>query len=341
MARVGSLRIAPLLAVIFVATQRGKPTIVPRLDLKSLTESADAVVVGRVDQVVPQGTCTAHTTYGDFAAHQMRATLRVERLLKGSAFGPFADFTFCLPEEMIGYWPVGRDVFGVFFLHGSGHGYTILDPYHPYVVAVPGAVVTGGNAFEEVVGELAAVLESPDASRDYKKLAVLSLGRTPGPEARSALLKGAIEKDDEVRFRSMAALFRRNDITFLPAAATVLLHPPPGVDAALDDMALAIGVGVLSPKAVPTLVKLLSAPGVETRRSAALSLRFIGSAEAILPLAQALFDSDRRVRYEAISGLARFTGQNDWNPEMGDYMRKSEEPYLSHWREWAQSHQNK
>jgi hypothetical protein len=305
-----------------------------------MTDGADAIAVGRVIAVEERGPAIAQTSNGQFAARTMVATLEVERLLKGRSTGARVDFTFLVPEEMVGYWPIGRGQFGVFFLRQLGPGYEIFDPYHPFVEAVPGTPAVNGSAFEKVIGEMAGVLASSQASDDSRILTVHALDQTAGAQSTAALLQGARQQNEDVRLRSMAALFRRNNLAFLDEATGLLLHPPSSVNPdLLDDMSLGIGAGVTSAKATPSLVRLLAAPRVETRRSAALALRLIGGGDAVRALAGALFDSDRRVQYEAISAVASFTGQNDWNPDMRDYMNKSTEPYLTHWRQWAESNQ--
>lgn len=313
--------------------------IVPALDLKAMAEGADLIAVGRVIALDERGPGIAQTSSGPFAARSMIATLQVERLLKGAGAGARLDFSFLMPEQMIGYWPIGQGQFGVFFLRQDASGYQIFDPYNPYVEAIPGTPSAIGSTFEKIIAEMAGVLTSRGSSHDSRRLAIHALDVTPGPASTAALVQGTQQQNDEVRLRSAAALFRRNNITFLNEAVGLLLSPPSGLDPdLLDDMSLGIGVGVTSPKATSSLIRLLAAPSVITRRSAALALRLIGSDEAIHGLVGALFDSDRQVQYEAISAVAKFTGQNDWNPEMRDYM-KSVEPYLTHWRQWAESQQ--
>jgi len=340
--RIGSLEKYLLLLVytIFTSATSATAGIVPAFRLRQMTDGADVIAVGRVVAVEERGAAIAHTSSGEFAARAMVATLEIERLLKGGGTGARVDFTFLLPEEMVGYWPIGQGQFGVFFLQQLGPGYQIFDPYHPFVEAVPGTPPMNGSAFEKVIGEMTGVLTSSRASDDARILTVHALDQTPGAPSTAALVEGARQQNEEVRLRSMAALFRRNNLAFLDEATGLLLHPPSGVNPdLLDDMSLGIGAGVTSAKATPSLVKLLKAPRVETRRSAALASRLIGGGDAVRALAGALSDSDRRVQYEAISAVASFTGQNEWNPDLRDYMNKSTEPYLTHWRQWAESNQ--
>jgi hypothetical protein len=327
----------PLLLYLTLASSwRATAGILPALDLKAMAEGADLIAVGRVVDVGERGPGIAQTPSGDFAARGMAATLEVERLLKGSG-GARLDFEFLIPEQMIGYWPIGKGQFGVFFLRQDVSGYQVFDPYHPYVEAFPGTPSANGSIFEKIIAEMAGVLTSPGSSGNSRRLAIHALDVTPGAASTAALVQGAQQQNEEVRLRSAAALFRRNDITFLNQAVGLLLNPPSGLDPdLLDDMSLGIGVGVTSPKATSSLVRLLGSPRVATRRAAAQALACISGSSIVAPLAGALYDSDRQVRYWAVTGLARATGQNPWYPSLGEF-QENEDRYVNHWREWAQS----
>ncbi len=311
--------------------------IVGPLDLKSLTSGAGLVAVGQVVDIRDVGPGTIQTPSGEVEARSMTATLRVERVFKGTA-GALVEFDFLLPELSSQWWyaPIGLKQFGVFFLRESEGRYRVLDPYHPYIVAVPGAAVTSGNVFEDVVGELAAAVSSPRSSVEVQREAVYALGPTPGAIATGALLEAARRSDPVVRFDSMAELLQRNDLTYLTEAASLLLHPTANDPTLIDNLAVGIGAGIRSPAAVQVLSDLMAAPAVETRRAAARALARTGGNTSVLPLARALYDGDQQVQYWAVIGLARVTGQNPWYSSLGEF-RENGDKYLNHWREWAES----
>ena len=88
---------------------------------------------------------------------------------------------------------------------------------------------------------------------------------------------------------------------------------------------------------VPELTKLLNAKEDKTREAAAEALRHIGSPSAIEPLKRALSDSDQRVRYYAVVGLATIAGQKDYLPNIPDF-QKNEAKYSDYWRQWSATH---
>jgi len=79
---------------------------------------------------------------------------------------------------------------------------------------------------------------------------------------------------------------------------------------------------------------LLGAGSVEVRRSAAHALRNIADSAGVPALVRALDDPDRDVRYYAVTGLAKITGQDDWLPSL-PLFESEEQKYVAHWREWA------
>jgi HEAT repeat protein len=92
--------------------------------------------------------------------------------------------------------------------------------------------------------------------------------------------------------------------------------------------------GVKDPKAIPALSRLLNSRYTQTRRSAAYAIRQTGSNDSIKPLTQALYDSDRDVRYQAVMGLTEITKQYSWGPSIDRY-HADEQRYLEYWRKWA------
>ena len=82
---------------------------VPALDLLDLSVKANLVVVGRLSVPVDTGTVMLNagmTT--ETPGRLMRATLIVERMLKGTVSQPI-DVRFVVPQEFIGYGRVVPD----------------------------------------------------------------------------------------------------------------------------------------------------------------------------------------------------------------------------------------
>jgi HEAT repeat protein len=114
----------------------------------------------------------------------------------------------------------------------------------------------------------------------------------------------------------------------------IVLSPPAGVDdGLLSQLALAIKDGIRDKMAIPALEQLLAARDVRFRRAAASALRHMAVEATIGPLAKALEDADREVRYNGVLGLAVITKQSEFGPAY-DQFERDEGRYLSFWREW-------
>lgn len=152
-------------------------------------------------------------------------------------------------------------------------------------------------------------------------------------------LASALKSDNKtLQLNAAIALLQRNDLSGLPIAADLLIHEDSSIPAYLrQNLSSAIGRGVKDARAVPSLTEILrESNDVYARRAAACALRNTGSAIAILPLQNALNDSDSRVRYYAVIGLAEITGSPDWRPLLEDFNSR-ESYYLQHWKDYPQS----
>ena len=330
---------AKVLLASFVAAIWARATLVPDLDLPALVDESDAIVVGEVVAVTPQGRTVAGGQ--SLSGASMRAELRVEKVLKGSPQSQQITFHFFFPDAPVGYGTVPKGQFGVFFLRKSAAGYETASAYYPFLVASPASPPTRGSIADQVIAEVAYVLRSPEASSESRMAAVLTLNTARVPLSTAALKAAAADRDLRVRCFALAALMERNDISLLPEAQGVLLHPPVTADANwVNAIAFGIRDGVRDVRAMPLVEPLLHAKNVEARRAAAAAIRTMGGPSAIEPLTQALWDTDRDVRYYAVVGLGEITGQNEWTPAI-DYFAQNEEKFLTHWREWAKSHEPK
>ena len=323
---------------ILVHPSRDQATLVPTLDLEMLASQADLVAVGRVTDIHGEGGTTLDINGTSVEGHTIRARLEVERILKGSESTESLTFSFSLPDAPEGYGGIGEGQFGVFFLHNGSRGWEILDPYHPFVVAAPGAHLVSGKLSDQVVAEVAQVFNSPSATADSRLRAVLVLNTVSTEGAITGLKRASRDPDVGTQCYALGALLRRNDISVLDTAAQLMLSKDPEISGDCKaTIASGLRFGFKDPSAVPTLARLLQLDNVEVRRGAAAALRNSGSAAAIEPLAKwGLQDSDEAVQYEAIIGLAELTAENgEWAPAFGPF-HNDPQRYLNHWREWAQ-----
>ena len=75
---------------------------------------------------------------------------------------------------------------------------------------------------------------------------------------------------------------------------------------------------------------MLAAQRAEVRRDAAETLGRTGPS-GVSALTKALDDSDQGVRYAAVTGLAKLTGEIEGMPSL-EFFKKNEQRYLDHWR---------
>lgn len=312
--------------------------LIPGLNLWALCDQADVIVVGRVVDVRPGGP----TTVEGYAGRLMVAQLTVDKVLKGPTKSGSVNFSFsvlAVPVVSAGYPGIGPGQYGVFFLRRAESGYGVSDPYHPFVVAFPGAPQTFGSLSDQVIGEVGHVLASRQASIDAKQKAMWMLQSVRTPAATAALKTASRDPDAAVRLLAIALLLARNDISELATAEEFLIHPPHDLDQNLmDGLAYAIRDGVKDPHAIPNLTRLLRYGNVTVRRGAVSALRNIGGKEAIGPLTQALGDSDDEVVWTAILGLALTTGDLHHGPgAQEEFKGEQKETYVNYWRNWAKS----
>ncbi|MGH9432523.1 MAG: HEAT repeat domain-containing protein [Terriglobia bacterium] len=311
-------------------------SLVPNLDLQALVDDSGAVVVGQVVAVTAQGRTVAGTQ--SVSGTLMQADLRVEKTLKGRPGRQRLTFQFFFPDAPMAYRRIPKGQFGVFFLRKSAGGYEVANSYYPFVVACPASPPAEGSIPEQVVAEVAYVLRCANASSESRQAAVYTLRAVRTAASTAALKVAARDPNMRVRCSALATMLRRNDISLLPEAQAILLHPPPSADPnCVDSIAYGIRDGVRDARAIRLLEPLLHASNVRARRAAAAALRATGDPSAIGPLTEALWDTDLDVRYYAVVGLGEITGQNEWTPAV-DYFAQNEQKFLTHWREWAKSH---
>ncbi|MFN7947557.1 MAG: HEAT repeat domain-containing protein [Blastocatellia bacterium] len=310
-------------------------TIIPSLDLPTLTRESSLIIIGKVI-AVRGGEKVAHLWQGhSLPARKFIVEVQPSRFHKGADTGNIAKFYFIQPDIFIGYETVSANQFGMFFLkRDAGNELTVTNPYHPMVVASPEAAPLSGDALNRVISEVIGVLVSSGSSTEDKVKAVAVLDRVRVPSVSDALRQAADSPEQKLRIAVVAALLKRNDISRLDTAVKTLTDPPANMDQhLLATLAVAVE-GIRNPQAIPSLTPLLNSKFPRVRQSAACALRNTGDPAAIAPLIKALYDDERRVRYQAVMGLAEITEQYSWGAAV-DLYNDNEEHYLTYWRSWA------
>ena len=303
------MRKALLLLLIWAYTSLAGAAPVPSLDLGRLVWNSDIIAVGTIATVEFERDVTIDLASGStLPAREMRATLSVDQLLKGSTSDRIFDIRFEDPELYIGYEGVRPGDFVVVFLKELETGYGFVSPYYPAITAFPGAQGRGSDAFSRVLNLLADGLQmSPQLSVTMATL--FAIRDIDHPIAINALFAAANDSNPEVRLMAIDSLLSIDQVDALPMAEVILADTTPFKFSynlfALDNLRNSIASRIRSEAAIPGLERLLQYPEVETRRVAAFALARIESPLVVEPLMRALDDGDVEVRYSAMWGLAK------------------------------------
>ena len=301
-------------------------------NLPRLTSKAGLIVVG---SVIDAPGASMRKSSLDEKSYSYDATLRVDRLLKGSLDQPTVTVKV---TDSPGSAPNGKSiapsVYAIFFLSQESRTlYLLADPNVQALVAAEGAPIPRGDALECVVSEISYVLNSPHSSRLDRLQAISALMTVDSQQANEALRRATISDDANVKLEAEAALLRHNDISVLEQVQDILLKAPrDSSDRAVGHLSFAILLGVKDPNAVTILSHLLGARDANVRYAAAHALRETHAQTAIGPFSTALNDSDQMVRYNAVAGLAEITGDLFHEPSI-DLFKREENKYLTYWRE--------
>jgi len=308
----------------------------PLLDLASLTQQADLIVVGQIVSIRDEWRKLANAEGRGFKGQRIAASLYVTRTLKGPRKIGLLEFETVAPAFNSGYAAVSPKQFGMFFLRNENGTYAVFNPYYPFVIAPRQAHISRGGDLDRVVGEIAYILANRASSDEERRKAVYVLGGARIESATHALRLATHDSDTVVRLQALAALLRRNDISQLNVVEDILLRQPPNVEQYLKGNLAAALEGIKDSRAIPALTNLLAASKPLVRQRAAATLRHMGVADVIAPLIIALNDSDRQVRYEAVVGLAEITEDYQWGPSI-DLFQRDEQRYVTHWKQWAKA----
>lgn len=342
-----------LVSIWMMALANAAP--IPAIDVPAMTSAADIIVVGRAAGVAFRN------------ALSETFSVSVDRALKGAAQNPPTAVSVRLDVSRPEFQSVIQRQYGIFFLRRTVVGeYTAVDPSHAVLVASPdkAAKPTGPtDLLGSVTRELAQVFVTPPAILTSPPTGIQSrVVGEPTVQLQQIYLAAAeairsipywasageirrIAESGQVvaRLWSLDCLFFMGDaaeiealkLNYLIAVKSILLHPQPDLVPTAWNLANSMEGHLKSPDAVPTLAELLTSTEVAVRRASASVLSDIATKATIAPLAKALNDPDRNVRYYAVLGLATAT-ESPEAPAMEQFEHKEAE-FLGHWRNWAKS----
>jgi len=196
------------------------------------------------------------------------------------------------------------------------------------------ALTAGLDALGAVIAEEGEIIGSPNSGESDKIQAISALGRCKDPRAIPALNRGLTDTSDVVRLEAVSQLAVKGDVNAILIAQSILLAPPPSLtDRVIVNLQIGIRDGARTSATAPEVAKLLRVNDKATREAAANALSHVVSDSIIEPLRQALSDPDRDVRYFAVVGLAKVTGQKEHLPNGLDF-RSNEDKFTNYWRQW-------
>ena len=312
--------------------------IVPVLDIPGLVAKSDVVATGTVSILGDADPTTIRTPGGQvFGGRLIAVELLVDQVLKGQHEPGNIRFQFSRPDTDfgIGYGELQSLKYRILFLKRNGDSYEPTSPYYPSLISIAGDPVNATASLDAVLDAIVRVIPSREASVADKREAIHDLWGVRNGVAMGGLRLALRDNDPSLQLGAAAALLAAGDVEALAVAEPALLKPEAGLaPELLPNLRGALGYGIKSEEAVPSLARLMRAPEVDTRRAAADALRHTRADAAVPALVRALEDIDRMVQYSAVMGLAEITRQLNGAPSI-PLFQQNPDPYLTFWREWS------
>jgi hypothetical protein len=312
-------------------------TIIPAPAIDQLIEASTLIVLGEL-VVVQRGVRTTNIDVNGRLEQVRvdRGTLRVDQFLLGTQASPLMFDLAAHPEY--GWRAPAQQTHGLFFLRLARDGSVeFADPFYLYV-DVPKSVRGKGNtAVERVISILGEMLILPN-SHNLNQEALRYLQSSESNTAHS-IFRSAMDTitKPELTVGIAAGLLRFNDASGLRIVKQLFLNNRALMIDSFDEAILGAAMGHLKdPGAIPDLELLQGVPSVAIRRGVAGALRGTRSSKALSGLARGLDDTDSKVRYLAVVGLAEITGDSAFRPTEARF-KSDEARFLGHWRQWAQT----
>jgi hypothetical protein len=325
-----SLIVVVLVALLSLA-RSASTAPVPGFSMSEIVARADVIVVGTVVTKTDSGVSAVATADGVPLGRSVTVDLDVDRVLKGDPVSSVR-MMLTVPDLPRGFGTVDQGDYRVFFLSKKGDDYEPTSPYYPSVPAAPVRTSSARTALDRVAEVVGAALSDPGVDTNVKIQAVAALRGVRNEFATAALRQslGSVRRD--IRLSAAASLLASGDLEALAAAEPVLMSQ----DSSAESFLFGLTEGVRDERAVPVLSRLLKAPNAKIRQATAHALRNIKSATSSRALVRALDDDDVMVKYDAVLGLAEFTGQSQWGPSVPAF-QENPNRYIEHWKEWAKS----
>jgi HEAT repeats len=333
-------------AILLLAVILGYSTLGPGLSVKGLVDSADEIIVGKIERVRQTGTGEIDYYGVKYPRSDYTADINVDETIKGEPVPHKFVLSFSRPSSdpwgNVAERHLEPNTYRVIFLNKTSSGYRFASPYYPSIPASPTAcgenwhVQLGKDAYHAV---LQRVLELPctDSTSGEKQSALFVLqwnqDSDAAPFLKAALNLPAVKSDATLRMCIVGDLLHWKDLSVLPIAEEDLFDP--SVKSSFWPKSnLVLAISSLEPRtSIPLLARVLRSPDAQDRLAAASFLQYTNSPKALPILLSALDDSDRQVQFAVMQSLGNLTNQYQWRPTTID-SDSHWNACIEHWREF-------
>lgn len=320
--------------------------IVPVTSTRSLVDSADLIVAGRVERVQQIGAGSIELNGVNYDRLDFRAEISIDETIKGEAVEPRFILNYSTPStDSAGNVARGGlyvNTYGVLFLKRINQGYKFVSPYTPSLAASPKScgpnwqIKLGEDAYHKVLQRILNPL-CADSSPEEKNRALSILNwdqdSSAAPFLKATLNFPEIQSDAVARTSILGALLVWKDLSVLPLAEQELFDPSKRTPGYLQSN-LVLAMSRLDPQvSVPLLARALKLSDRDARVAAARFLQYTNSPTAIDVLLTDLDDLDREVQFAVMQSLGNLTNQHWWRPSNVDSDSHWND-CMEHWRQF-------
>ena len=323
--RPSKLPLVALTLTIGLVSAKAGPR--PGPSIKSLVNSADLIIAGKIERVQQTGVGSIELLGHDYPRVDFKVDMTVEDTIKGE-LSPY-QFTFIYSNPGTDYMGnvadggLTADTYRIVFLKKTAVGYAFASPYFPSLPAAPNScgpnwqLVSGGDSYSKVIQRVLNLL-CTISSEDEKRAAIRELNwyedSSAAPLLKAALDLPEVSSDIVLKTIILSDLLKWKDLSVLPLAEEELFQPSQQVDGYMKS-GLLLAISGLDPQiSVPLLTRALKLPETDARVGAARFLEYTRSDAALDSLLPALDDPDREVRFAVMQSLGNITGQHEWRP---------------------------
>jgi len=320
--------------------------LAPTLSTKGLVNSADLIIVGKVERVEQTG--SGDITYNGvhYPRRDYAADISVDETIKGDPLPHRFILAFSTPSTdargNVAQGGLLPNTYRVIFLTKTASGYKFVSPYSPSLPASPKPcgpnwhVQLGEGAYHKVLRWLLDLL-CTDSTSEEKQSALFVLNWTEdssaAPFLKAALNLPNVKSNPTLRMSIVSDLMYWKDLSVLPRAEEDLFDQ--SVRSPFYPKSnLVLAISSLEPQiSIPLLARVLKSPQPEERVAAARFLEYTNSQTALDILLSALGDPDREVQFAVMQSLGNLTKQHQWRPTTIDsdsYWNAC----IQHWREF-------